>query len=147
MSQTTKKSIIESLTVTLFGTLIGFTLSFIIFPLFGVYTSTQNILGITLIFLFIGLIKNFVIRRVFNYLHNNPKFFLDSIQNRYQSLLESGFQTIFGTVLSFWSSVWIYPYFNINVPMLNIGGITLTFMVASIIKNFLVRRHFESINK
>lgn len=144
MKQSTGKSIIESIIVTSVGTVIGFILSFVIFPIFGIHTDAATIGGITMAFMIIGLIKNFLIRRFFNWLHYNPTLFWNPNQNRYQSLLESGIQTIIGTITSFWLSVWLYPYFGIDVPMLNIGGITLTFMLVSIIKNYIVRRYFEN---
>jgi uncharacterized membrane protein len=137
--QSNKKSIVEAIIQTFVGTITGFFLTMIIFPLFGVYTDVATIAGITIAFMVVGIVKNYLIRRFFNYLH---KTYFIGKQKRHQSLFESGFQTIVGTVLSFYLSIIIYPYFGLEIPTLTIGGITIAFTIASIIKNYFVRRYF-----
>ena len=138
-NQTNKKSIVESIIQTFIGTVTGFFLTMIIFPMFGIYTDIATISGITIAFMIVGLIKNYLIRRFFNFLH---KVFFKGSQKKYQSLFESIFQTILGTMLSFYLSIIIYPYFGLNIETLTIGGITIVFTVTSIVKNYFVRRYF-----
>jgi uncharacterized membrane protein len=147
MSQTNHKSFIESLIQTGIGTITGFILTYIIFPLFGVHTDIATISGITIAFMFVGILKNFMIRRLFNYMHNSSKIkFLEKKQKWNQSLFESIFQTVSGSILSFYLSIVIYPFFGLNIPTLKIGGITIAFTIASLIKNYFVRRYFEKIS-
>ena len=147
MSQSTKKSMVESMMQTFIGTVFGFLLAFIIFPMFGVYTSVQTISGITIVFMFVGIFKNFLIRRFFNWMHHHPeKFkFLRKKQRWNQSLIESSSQTIIGTVVSFLLSLIIYPMFGLYIPVIKITGITLVFMVTSVLKNYFIRRYFENV--
>jgi len=140
MSQPPKKSFIESIIMTLMGTIFGFILSFIILPLFGVPAEFETISGITIVFMFVGIIKNYLIRRLFNYIHCSDNF---NKQNWNQSLFESSFQTVFGTIVSFFLSLLIYPMFGLDVGALKIGGITIVFMIVSVLKNLFVRRLFE----
>lgn len=138
----------ESIIQTFVGTVFGFLLAFIIFPMFGVYTDIQTISSITIVFMFVGVFKNFLIRRLFNWIHHK-KFFvwLSGDQNKYQSLMESSSQTIIGTITSFLLSLLIYPMFGLYIPVIKITGITLVFMITSVLKNFTVRRYFENVKK
>ena len=146
MSQSAKKSLVESIIQTFVGTVFGFLIAFVVFPLFGVYTTVQTISGITIVFMFVGIFKNFLIRRLFNWIHHLNAFqWLSGDQKKYQSLIESSSQTIIGTIVSFLLSLLIYPMFGLHIPIIKITGITLVFMMTSVLKNFVVRRYFENV--
>ena len=142
MKQTIKKSIRETLIQTGFGTITGFLLMLIIFPMFGVDVKIQTVAEITLSFMIFGLTKNYLIRRLFNLLHSGRVKWFSEKQNKFQSLFESSFQTFAGTIMSFWLSILIYPMFGLEVPIMKIGGISIVFTLTSIIKNYIVRRYF-----
>lgn len=148
MSQTHTKSIIETIIQTLIGTFFGFFITLIIFPIFGIHTGADTVAGITFIFMFLALIKNYLTRRLFNWMHHSDKIkFIKSDQNKLQSLFEGTFQTVTGMLLSFWSSFFIYPYFGLEVSVLKISGITIVFTVVSLVKNYFVRRYFEKLRR
>jgi hypothetical protein len=146
MSQTSKKSLTESIIMTLIGTFFGFFITFLIFPLFGLPADFETVSGITIVFMFIGIVKNYLVRRLFNWMHYSPKVkFLTENQKWNQSLFESSFQTTSGTIVSFLLSIVIYPLFGIEASVLKIGGISIVYMIVSLLKNLLVRRYFEKI--
>ena len=142
MKQTIRKSIRESVIQTGIGTITGFTLMLIIFPMFGIDVKVTTVAEITLSFMLFGLTKNYLIRRLFNLLHSGKIKWFSLKQNKFQSLFESSFQTVAGTIMSFWLSILIYPLFGLDVPMMKIGGISIVFTVTSILKNYIVRRYF-----
>lgn len=67
--QTKKQSLVEAV----IGTLIAFTLSTVIQPVvLGTYACTINYVAsmeIALIFTFISFVRNYIVRRCFNWLH------------------------------------------------------------------------------
>ena len=137
MRQNNRTSIIESIILTFIGTIFGFSMSFVIFPLCGVEVTLQQVSGITFVFMIIGTIKNYIIRRFYNKIHKTQK--------KHHSLYESVVQTTIGTVVSFFSSLWIYPLFDIMASVYEISWITIVFTLFSIIKNYFVRRYYEKI--
>lgn len=142
LKQSIKNSIKETLIQTGFGTISGFILMILIFPMFGIPVVLQTVTEITLIFMVFGLLKNYLIRRLFNLLHSGRFKWFSEKQNEFQSLFESSFQTVSGTIMSFWLSVLIYPLFGLEVTILKIGGISIVFTFTSIVKNYIVRRYF-----
>ena len=136
MGQSNKKSFVESIIQTFIGTIFGFCMSFVVFPLCGIEVSVQQVSGVTFVFMIIGMLKNYGIRRMFNYFH--------IVQKKHHSLIESTTQTVIGTIVSFLSSLVIYPMFEIGATVYDITWITLLFTLFSIIKNYLVRRYHEN---
>jgi len=65
-------------------------------------------------------------------------------QTRKQSIIESVFNTTSGTIISFLASLIIYPMVGVEVTIKDISQLTIVFTCLSIIKNFLVRRFFET---
>jgi uncharacterized membrane protein len=65
-------------------------------------------------------------------------------QTRKQSIIESIANTAFGTFFSFLASLIIYPLVGVDVTIKEIGHLTIIFTCISIIKNFIVRRFFET---
>lgn len=64
--QTKKQSLIESLTSTTIGIIIGIVLNLIILPIFGYPVSLSDSLWISVIFTVISIIRSYIIRRWFN---------------------------------------------------------------------------------
>jgi uncharacterized membrane protein len=65
-------------------------------------------------------------------------------QSKKQSIIESVTNTLFGTIFNFLVSLVVYPLVGIDVTMKDIGVLTIIFTFISVIKNFLVRRFFET---
>ena len=64
--QSKKQSLIESLTSTTIGIIIGIVLNLTILPIFGYPVSVVDSLWISLIFTAISVVRSYVIRRFFN---------------------------------------------------------------------------------
>jgi len=65
--QSKKASIIEVTISTVVGILAGYLLATILYPMFGIIVSSEVIFTINIIFMVFSLIKNYIIRRIFNY--------------------------------------------------------------------------------
>lgn len=148
MSQNKINSLKESLVQTFFGTIFGYVITFIIFPLFGIYCSPLKIGGLTLSFTLIALVKNYFTRRLFNHLHSSDNVsLLGKDQKKSISFLEGTFQTLTGTLISFVSSIFLYPLFGIDAGYGKIGSMTIVYTLLSLLKNYFVRRYFENKRK
>ena len=64
--QSKKQSLIESLTSTTIGIIIGVVLNSTILPIFGYPVSWSDSLWISLIFTAVSVIRSYVVRRIFN---------------------------------------------------------------------------------
>ena len=64
--QTKKQSLIESLTSTTIGIIIGIVLNLTILPIFGYPVSLSDSLWISIIFTIVSIIRSYIIRRWFN---------------------------------------------------------------------------------
>ena len=64
--QSKKDSLIESLTSTTIGIIIGIVLNLTILPIFGYPVSLSDSLWISVIFTVISIIRSYIIRRWFN---------------------------------------------------------------------------------
>ena len=64
--QSKKQSLIESLTSTTIGIIIGIVLNLTILPIFGYPVSVVDSLWISLIFTAISVIRSYAVRRIFN---------------------------------------------------------------------------------
>ena len=64
--QTKKQSLIESLTSTAIGIIIGIILNLTILPLFDYNITVVDSLWVSLIFIVVSVIRGYIIRRFFN---------------------------------------------------------------------------------
>ena len=64
--QSKRESMIESLTSTTIGIIIGIVLNLTILPIFGYPVSLSDSLWISLIFTAISVVRSYVVRRIFN---------------------------------------------------------------------------------
>ena len=64
--QSKKQSLIESLTSTTIGIIIGIVLNLTILPVFGYPVSVVDSLWISLIFTAISVVRSYAVRRIFN---------------------------------------------------------------------------------
>ena len=64
--QTKKQSLIESLTSTTIGIIIGIVLNLTILPVFGYPVSFSDSLWISVIFTIVSIVRSYIIRRWFN---------------------------------------------------------------------------------
>ena len=64
--QSKKQSLIESLTSTTIGIIIGILLNLTILPTFGYPVSLSDSLWISVIFTIVSIIRSYIIRRWFN---------------------------------------------------------------------------------
>lgn len=67
--QTKKASLWESLFNTFSGFFVSLLLAYYVFPLFGMPQSFENSFSIVVIFTVVSIVRNYVIRRLFNFLH------------------------------------------------------------------------------
>lgn len=68
--QTRKMSLVETILSTAIGYGIAVGTQALVFPLFGLYTSWGDDLGIAAIFTVVSLLRGYAIRRFFNFLHS-----------------------------------------------------------------------------
>lgn len=66
MSQTKKKSLIESITGTLIGLITSIILQMILYPLMGIPVSFGQNVIITLVFFIVSIARGYLVRRLFN---------------------------------------------------------------------------------
>ena len=64
--QTKKQSLIESLTSTTIGVIIGILLNLTILPVFGYPVSLSDSLLISIIFTIVSVVRSYMVRRWFN---------------------------------------------------------------------------------
>lgn len=64
--QTKKQSLIESLTSTTIGIIIGIVLNLTVLPIFGYPVSVADSLWISVIFTIVSIMRSYIIRRWFN---------------------------------------------------------------------------------
>jgi hypothetical protein len=67
--QPKKYSILESIINTSIGYLLGVLTQIIIFPLYGLTVSLNNMMSITAIFTMVSFLRSYILRRLFNKLH------------------------------------------------------------------------------
>lgn len=68
--QSKKASMIEVCINTLAGYLIALLTQILIFPIFDIHISTGSSMIIAVIFTVISIVRSYVMRRIFNYLHS-----------------------------------------------------------------------------
>jgi len=136
--QSIKQSFIESFTQVMVGMLISFVTNFIVFPLFGIETTVMQLTQVTLIFWCIGLIRNILTRRFFNYIFSEK-------QSKSQSVIETISMTIISILISFFGSIIIYPLCGLTVSITHISYMTIIFTIISFSKSYIIRRWFNNI--
>lgn len=67
--QTRRQSLLEAVVNILIGFIVAGLSQMIIFPIFDIQTSAVENLAIASYFTIIGLIRSYILRRIFNYLH------------------------------------------------------------------------------
>jgi len=65
------------------------------------------------------------------------------MQNKKDSFLESIINTLISTVISISISPFIYWVWNVPITIFQFTGVTITFIIISIVKNYIVRRLFN----
>lgn len=70
MSQSKRQSAVEAVAHTLIDFCVSFVAQLIVYPLYGAtFTAGQN-LQILLIFTVLSIVRSYLLRRLFNWLHN-----------------------------------------------------------------------------
>ena len=67
--QTKMQSLLEAATNTLIGYAISVGVGQLVYPYFGYEVTIMDNMGLTAVFVSVSLIRSFVFRRVFNWLH------------------------------------------------------------------------------
>lgn len=67
-AQKKKHSFVEALISTFVGFIVSLTAGIIIYPLFGI-SNANHILGMTLIFTALSVVRGYYVRRLFDWLH------------------------------------------------------------------------------
>jgi hypothetical protein len=65
------------------------------------------------------------------------------MQSKKHSIYESITNVIVGLITSFLTQLWIYPFFNIEVTLIQNVWITLIFFAISFIRSYVIRRIFN----
>lgn len=69
MEQSKRASFMESLANTFSGFLLSIVVGYFVFPLFGMPQSLASSFWITVVFTVVSIGRNYIVRRVFNFLH------------------------------------------------------------------------------
>jgi uncharacterized membrane protein len=69
------------------------------------------------------------------------------MQKKKHSFLESITNTLISTVISITISPFIYWFWNVPITIFQFTGVTITFIIISIVKNYLIRRYFNKKDK
>ena len=69
--QSKKHSLLEAALSTFIGFWVAVASQYIIFPVFGIYTSFSTHIYMGLFFTVVSIIRSYYVRRLFNYLHVN----------------------------------------------------------------------------
>ena len=69
------------------------------------------------------------------------------MQTKFQSLLESFINILIGYLTALLSQILIFPLFNIYVSIQDNLMIGLYFTIISLIRSYLIRRHFNKKSK
>ena len=69
IGQNKKMSLIESVTSVLAGYILTVLIQYFLYPVFGINIPATDALLISVFIVLIAFVKNFGVRRVFNYLH------------------------------------------------------------------------------
>lgn len=78
MTQTRTQSAVEAVVNTVVSFATGVATNYFALPFFGFPASATQAINLTLIFTAISLVRQYLLRRVFNKLHNKPRYIADS---------------------------------------------------------------------
>ena len=137
--QSKLSSFLESLSNEVVGYILNTTVQLLIFPLFGLNLSLSLNLFISGIHSFFGLSRIYILRRLFNL--SGKK------QSKKSSLLESVTNIVAGTIISFFVQLYVYPIFGVVMSMGSNFGITIIFLVITLIRLYVLRRMFNKRTK
>jgi accessory gene regulator protein AgrB len=70
LSQSRLQSLLESLANVVLGYGVALGAQLIVFPLFGIVIPLASNIAIGIIFTFVSLLRSYVLRRLFNWLHS-----------------------------------------------------------------------------
>lgn len=73
MEQSKRASLLESLANTFIGFVISIVVGYFVFPMFGMPKSLASSFWITVVFTVVSIGRNYIVRRVFNFLHVKGK--------------------------------------------------------------------------
>ncbi|WP_041963444.1 DUF7220 family protein [Sulfurospirillum cavolei] len=74
MEQSKRASLLESLANTFSGFLLSIAVGYFVFPMFGMPQSLSSSFWITVVFTVVSIGRNYVVRRVFNFLHVKDQY-------------------------------------------------------------------------
>jgi dipeptide/tripeptide permease len=136
--QTKIASFLESLSNEFIGYIINTIVQLAVFPLFGLHLSLSLNLLISSIHSFFGLIRIYILRRLFNITEKHKK------QNKRSSLLESITNIVSGTLISFVAQLYVYPLVGVVMAISTNIGVTIVFLILTLIRLYVLRRIFNN---
>ena len=128
-------SLVESVVNTGVGVIINTLVQVLCFPFFGIPITLVKMGSLSIIFAALSVIRNFVLRRLFNRWKKGK-------QTKFMSSVEATTNTVAGIVLGFAVQFPLFYWFGFKVSALDIGIITLIFAVVGMGKNYVLRRLF-----
>lgn len=134
--QTKLSSFLESLSNEGLGYLINTTVQLAVFPLMGIHLSLSLNLLISGIHSFFGLSRIYILRRLFNITGKK--------QSKKLSLIESITNIVAGTVIIFFVQLYVYPLFGVVMAMSTNLGVTIIFLIITLIRLYVLRRIFNA---
>lgn len=69
VGQDRKMSVIESTVSVVSGYILTVLIQYILYPMFGIQIPAKEALFISALIVFIAFVKNYTVRRIFNYIH------------------------------------------------------------------------------
>lgn len=66
------------------------------------------------------------------------------MQDKKDSILESIINTLISTVISITISPFIYWFWDVPITIFQFTGVTITFIIISLFKNYIIRRFFNN---
>lgn len=132
-------SFLESLSNEVVGYVLNTAVQLLIFPLFGINLSLSLNLFISGVHSFFGLSRIYILRRLFNI--SGKK------QSKKSSLLESVTNIIAATIINFFVQLYVYPIFGVVMSVGSNLGITVIFLIITLIRLYVLRRMFNKRTK
>ena len=134
--QNRKRSVVETGTNSFIGASISILAAWFIYPLFGIHVTLKNVLASAAVFMLVSMVKNFWVRRGFNY-------FTKGKQTKRMSFIESVVSVSLGTLNSFLIVMYVFPYLEMEVSTPNAAYLTGVFTVIAVLRTYIIRRIFE----
>ena len=102
----------------------------------GIHLSLSLNLLISGIHSFFGLSRIYILRRLFNITGKK--------QSKKLSLIESITNIVAGTVIIFFVQLYVYPLFGVVMAMSTNLGVTIIFLIITLIRLYVLRRIFNA---